>query len=80
VGSFPPNGFGLYDMIGDVWQWAADCAHAYGAGPAAPDCSRHAIRGGGWFHAPARARSAARVFDQSDLRVTDIGFRVARSL
>jgi formylglycine-generating enzyme required for sulfatase activity len=71
VGSYPANAFGLFDMLGDVWQWTADCGTT---------CDRHVVRGGGWFHAPEAARSASRAADEADFRVTDIGFRVARSL
>jgi formylglycine-generating enzyme required for sulfatase activity len=85
VGSFPPNAFGLYDMIGNVWQWTVDCGtDNYGSKATLTrkptSCATHAIRGGGWFHPPEMARSAARVIDDSDLRVADIGFRVARTL
>jgi len=84
VGAFPPNRFGLFDMIGNVWQWTADCADDPAAAPTppatAPACASRVAKGGGWFHAADVARSAARVADKPDLRVTDIGFRVARSL
>lgn len=76
VGSFPANHFGLFDMLGDVWQWTADCAHDY-AGVEPDDCARRAARGGAWFQAPASLRSAARAIDQADFRIGDIGFRVA---
>jgi formylglycine-generating enzyme required for sulfatase activity len=80
VGSFPPNRFGLFDMLGNVWQWTVDCgADADAAKPSEP-CENHVVRGGGWFHPPEVARSAARAADATDFRVTDIGFRVARSL
>jgi formylglycine-generating enzyme required for sulfatase activity len=80
VGSYPPNRFGLFDMLGNVWQWTADCGTAGDTtGPHEP-CPNHVVRGGGWFHPPATARSAARAADETDFRVTDIGFRVARSL
>jgi serine/threonine-protein kinase PpkA len=84
VGSFPANDFGLSDMIGNVWQWTADCATEDYTTPAAaadsPACASHMVRGGGWFHPPAVARSASRAADDNDQRVADIGFRVARSL
>lgn len=85
VGSFPPNAFGLFDMIGNVWQWTMDCGSQDYSHPAATvadatTCATHIIRGGGWFHPPQVARSAARVTDDSGLRVPDIGFRVARSV
>jgi formylglycine-generating enzyme required for sulfatase activity len=84
VGSFPPNDFGLFDMIGNVWQWTSDCGTADYTTPArSPDsqrCASHMVRGGGWFHPPAVARSASRAADDNDQRVADIGFRIARSL
>lgn len=85
VGSFPPNAFGLFDMIGDVWQWTLDCGSADYSRPAAPPsdrmaCATHVVRGGGWFHPPEMARSAARAADDSNLRAADIGFRVVRAV
>jgi formylglycine-generating enzyme required for sulfatase activity len=87
VGSFPSNRFGLSDMIGDVWQWVADCGHDnYGGAPAdgavwvGGDCTTHIVRGGAWFQGPESARSAARAADKTDFRIGDIGFRVAKSL
>ncbi len=56
VGSFAPNAFGLYDMLGNVFEWVQDCWHpdyrgAPGDGSArlTGDCSQHDIRGGSWF-------------------------------
>ena len=91
VGSFGPNGFGLYDMLGNVWQWTDDCWNesyvgAPGDGRAWKhgDCTRRVLRGGSWSNVPAFLRSAARIkadaagrdFDYSNYA----GFRVARSL
>lgn len=87
AGSFPPNAFGLSDMLGNVWQWVEDCAsNDYANAPAnggarhADPCDLHVVRGGSWFHPPEMARSASRVADRADFRVGDIGFRVAQTL
>jgi formylglycine-generating enzyme required for sulfatase activity len=91
VGSFEPNPFGLYDMLGNVWQWVEDCwnesyAGAPGDGSAWEhgDCSKRVLRGGSWSNAPEFLRSAARVKGDAAGRDFDYsnyaGFRVARSL
>ena len=55
VGSYPPNPFGLYDMLGNVAEWCEDCWNANYAGAPADgsawrsgDCDRHVLRGGHW--------------------------------
>jgi formylglycine-generating enzyme required for sulfatase activity len=87
VGAFPPNAFGLYDMLGNVWQWVQDCGHPdYTGAPTdgsawmTGDCGQHVARGGAWFQPPDFERSAARASDRADFRIGDIGFRVARPL
>jgi formylglycine-generating enzyme required for sulfatase activity len=87
VGSFKPNGFGLYDVVGNVWQWVADCYHAtYQGAPAdgsvwgTTGCNLHPTRGGAWNENSEDSRLSSRrgVFAQA--RNYDIGIRVVREL
>jgi len=86
VGSFPPNAFGLYDMLGNVWQRTEDCGHEDYAGAPADgsawvsggDCSTRIVRGGAWFSPLDQLRSAVRAADPAGFRKSDIGFRVVR--
>jgi formylglycine-generating enzyme len=92
VGSFMPNPFGLYDMLGNASEIVADCIHDQnyigaptdGSAWASGDCSQyriagHAMRGGSWQFTAEGARAAARSFVQQD-RASSNGLRVARSL
>jgi formylglycine-generating enzyme required for sulfatase activity len=77
VGSYKPNGFGLYDMHGNVREW---CADWYGA-TARPDEAREAgqfrvLRGGSWADGASGCRSAARARAAPGQRNAFIGFRV----
>jgi formylglycine-generating enzyme required for sulfatase activity len=89
VGSFAPNGFGLYDMHGNVWQWVEDCYHAdYDGAPQdgsawieGADCHRRRVdRGGSWLFGPPILRSAIRDWGTISTRNNNLGFRVARTL
>jgi formylglycine-generating enzyme required for sulfatase activity len=87
VGSFRPNPFGLYDMLGNAWQWTADCYHeSYVGAPAdgsawtLGDCSSRVLRGGSWSDQPGEVRSACRYGYQPADRYDYVGFRVARAL
>jgi formylglycine-generating enzyme required for sulfatase activity len=91
VGNFRPNAFGLHDMLGNVWEWTADCwnesyvgAPKDGGAWTSGDCSRHVLRGGSWANIPVFVRSAARVKGDAGGREFDYsiyaGFRVARTL
>ncbi|MEY4680681.1 MAG: hypothetical protein RLZZ276_2330, partial [Pseudomonadota bacterium] len=87
VGSFAANAFGLHDMLGNVWEWTADCwndshagAPADGSARQGGDCSRRVLRGGSWNYGPELTRSADRGWGTSGLRSGYVGFRVARTL
>jgi len=91
VDSFAPNPFGLYGMLGNAWQWTADCWHInYKKAPTDgsawidKNCSRHVIRGGSWNNLPVFVRSASRsgsVTDGGEYDYSSLtGFRVARNL
>jgi formylglycine-generating enzyme required for sulfatase activity len=87
VGSFSPNQFGLYDMLGNVSEWVEDCVHYdYDGAPTdgsawtAGACGSHVLRGGSFVFPPSDARSARRLFGSPDFRVNYNGFRVARTL
>ncbi|MES2149163.1 MAG: SUMF1/EgtB/PvdO family nonheme iron enzyme [Pseudomonadota bacterium] len=86
-GSFKPNAFGLYDTLGNVWQWTADCwsdnyAGAPADGSAAPghNCAKRVVRGGSWYYYPRGLRAASRYWFTPDNRISISGLRVARSL
>ena len=85
VGSFKPNFFGLYDMVGNVWSWLSDCwtpteSNSKSVAPPEVNCKQRALRGGSWGNGPADLRSAARYGDAIALRGANYGFRVARTL
>ena len=87
VGSFPANGFGLFDVHGNVWEWVEDCWHGgYGGAPSdgsawttGGDCAKRVLRGGSWLSDPRFLRSAYRFRVETGFRDVNVGFRVART-
>jgi formylglycine-generating enzyme required for sulfatase activity len=86
VGRLKPNKFGLYDMIGNVWEWVEDCytmphtadAPVDGSPQVKNGCDRRGSRGGSWISSFDRQRPAFRGRDPVD-RISQIfGFRIAR--
>jgi formylglycine-generating enzyme required for sulfatase activity len=87
VGSFAANTFGLHDLIGNVWEWTADCfANDYksAGSDSAPrneaGCTARTLRGGDWFSTASSLRPAVRAKASADAHNDDIGFRVVRIL
>jgi sulfatase modifying factor 1 len=88
VGAFPPNGYGLYDMAGNVWEWTNDwygnyavtascCESAHRRMPDAR-IGRRVIKGGSYLCAPNychRYRPAARLAQTADTSTCHLGFR-----
>jgi len=91
VASFAENQFGLFDMLGNVWEWTQDCWHDnYDNAPKngsawleadGGDCDRRVIRGGSWNLYPQNLRSAYRSGRGNTVEADFLlGFRVARDL
>jgi formylglycine-generating enzyme required for sulfatase activity len=87
VGTFLPNAFGLYDMLGNVWEWTDGCWNAdYTAAPAdasavkSGDCGARSIRGGSWALFPKGVRAANRLQFSSAKLANRLGFRVVREV
>lgn len=88
VGSFKPNGFGLYDMLGNVFEWVEDIYsndayrnHQRHNPIYTGEGSERVIRGGCWYSWPAGVRSAGRSDHPSDGRERDyfLGFRLLKT-
>lgn len=87
AGSLRPNGFGLYDVIGNVAEWTADCmslsyldAPTDGSAWTRGICSSHITRGGSWLTGGRESRLAARFSLGNADRNDFTGFRVVRTV
>ncbi|MDQ2846409.1 MAG: formylglycine-generating enzyme family protein [Actinomycetota bacterium] len=74
VGGKQPNAWGLYDMLGNVWEWCWDIydPEVYG--------NYRVLRGGGWFDEHWSCRASVRRRSHPTYRIDDVGFRVARTV
>jgi formylglycine-generating enzyme required for sulfatase activity len=90
VGGKMPNGLGLYDMSGNVWEWVEDCWHeVYKGAPSDGSawldtgggrCSQRVIRGGVWDANPKYLRVSDRGWQGLNYGLNLIGFRLVQDL
>lgn len=85
-GQKKPNKFGLYDIIGNVWEWCNDWQDedyykkSPLINPSGPDSGAYRVlRGGSWYHEASLCRSAHRHGLAPDFRYCGMGFRLARN-
>jgi len=84
IGTKKANGFGLYDMLGNVFEWVNDYYGAYSddeqTNPQGPSWgSYRVVRGGSWYHVTHCVRSSFRAYGTPHLSNDYLGFRVSRT-
>jgi len=81
VGNYKPNQFGLYDTVGNLWEWTCS-KYTYKYNNVEKQCvtysSRFVLRGGSWNYGPRALRSANRYRNVPTNRNEDYGFRLVR--
>ena len=86
VGQKGANGFGLYDMYGNVWEWVEDCKQSYrstpsdGSAQTGSDSCVRVLRGGSWYNSSGVLRAANRGEYPPGYSFNVLGFRIARIL
>lgn len=81
VGSYAPNGYGLYDMAGNVWEWVDDWYDAYPGNTVADSSfgkTYRVLRGGSWYNSPYNLRVSFRFRYTPDGWLSVNGIRCAR--
>ncbi|MFH2098458.1 MAG: formylglycine-generating enzyme family protein [Pseudomonadota bacterium] len=84
VGTFEPNPFGLYDILGNAWEWCQSWNGEYPEGPVnnptGPAESEHGrvVRGGSWDNLPSGVRCGNRSYATPNFRRYNNGFRLIR--
>ncbi|MEQ8763630.1 MAG: bifunctional serine/threonine-protein kinase/formylglycine-generating enzyme family protein [Planctomycetota bacterium] len=89
VGAFRPNGFGMYDMIGNIFEWCRDtylpakdatCRPGDGLRADDPEVAYRLLKGGGYSYSSHFARSSFRTSQKPEYRYNDVGLRPVRTI
>jgi len=87
VGQKAPNGWGLYDMLGNVWEWCQDSWGDYSTetvtdpkGPSGSPTTNRILRGGAWEEPPRYCHPTYRYSGKPELRSSKVGFRLVAFL